>query len=880
MRYYSHPVLSGLLLLSFASCSGGGAADATLRVRCADGLGFCVISCDLGCSQTGCAITEIAENQKLRFVFSDRLAADSVNNSSVSIRTATGVSPDGDLLVNGNELTFKPSVSTVAGVSSFGFQRNETYIITLAGGPTAALGISSVTGDRLASEFSCTVIASRGIADEDQQPPSVELVSPADPTAAPLDPTVVLRFSELIDTTPLRGELTAASPIRFTLRPTRLVGGELVCDRDAQAIVLGGAARLSTEVVGDHPVTVVSFKPTVQLPGQSCIEVAVLSDLRDLSGRPAVSTSFQFLTIAGTPTQRLYTEAFESEINMDQQLSGGSWGGVGAGARPAQIGGDGRHGTFDPALATGASSSEYTWDTNLVTIPGSLSLNGTAYPVTDGKFYFTDFTLPAGVTLNFVGPVPPIIHVRGKATINGSIKLNGAAMTTHNGRGTLAAGVFVNGQVGGAPGAFGGRGGNGGRECEGNGPISQNGVDLTNGQNGEDVRIMAGRAYASTAVATGGRGSAMKPTNGEANPITPLIGFAYRSHFAPGGSGGGFMLPGGLSTVTPVLNLQIGAVPGPGGQFPMLQFPTTGFDSLTHFLVGGSGGGGGGTHAFGTISSNPPQDVYVAGAAGSGGGGALAMRVGNDLMVAGAAVLESKGGAGVLIRGNDANSTNNVNWGVTSPGGGGSGGSFLLQSARDLQLLGRIDTSGGAGSRTGQVSTAAISITSQAGAGSYGFYRLEARGNLTVSGLHVPAYVALDNAGPLVDVDTQSGCVSKWRGTNLVFPPQWLRYEIDVDETGNGPVVTYSDSGEPNVHPLNNPNTDPVVVQFQGASLNQTSAEPIEGTIQPWRYRVLSTATEPGLSGDGATGFRFMLTFNRDRAPNCVVRALRVYARS
>ena len=141
---------------------------------------------------------------------------------------------------------------------------------------------------------------------------------------------------------------------------------------------------------------------------------------------------------------RSHVEGFATPANLNQGLSGGTWGGVlGAGARPAQIGGDGRHGTFDPALGSTTTSSEYTWDTTSVTIPASRSLNGTEYPVTDGKFYFTDFRLPAGITMNFTGPVPPQIFVRGKAVVEGTIKVNGVAMTTFNGRGTTAAGVFV-----------------------------------------------------------------------------------------------------------------------------------------------------------------------------------------------------------------------------------------------------------------------------------------------------------------------------------------------------------------------------------------------------------------------------------------------------
>lgn len=883
MRHaHSLQVLSGLLALTFAACSGGGSSDSTssVRVRCAGGESFCLYSCDLGCTQIGCAITEIAENQKLKFTFSDRLAASSVNGSSVSIRTVTGVAPEGDLLVNGSVLTFVPRVRTVNGISTFGFQRNETYIITLAGGPSSPFGVRNSAGAPLQHEFTCTVVASRGIIDDDQQPPSSELVAPDPSTPAPLDPTIVLRFSELIDTTPLRGTLNASSPIRYTLRRTKTVNGALACDRDAAGIVLLGIPRLSTEHVGDHDVTVVSFKPTVQLPGESCVEVSVTADLRDLSGRQANAATFQFFTQVGVSTPLQYNETFASGANMDPDVSGGVWSN---GAHPGQIGGDGRHGHFDPALG-GLPSADYTWDTTSVTIPASLTPSGQAIQVTDGKFYFTDFTLPAGTTINFVGPVPPQIYVRGRANVQGTIKLNGAAMTTFNGRGaTTTTAPFQPGQAGGIPGAGGGRGGAGGNECQGGGPIIVNGVTLTNGQNGEDVKLLAGHAYAVNAVNTGGRGSGMNPPTGIAAPNTPALTTIYRAYFAPGGSGGGYTNAGGLPSVTAITNLQVGTAPAAGSAFSLFPYPPvsppSGYSSLNHFVVGGSGGGGGGTHAFGTLTIGA-SDVYIAGAGGSGGGGALALRSGGDLSVGSTASLQAKGGAGVLIRGNDATATTNVNWGVTSPGGGGSGGSFLLQSGANLTMLGGIDTSGGDGSRTGQIFTAAFNVTSAAGAGSPGFYRLESLGNLTVgSATKIPAYNASLNAGTLTDHDSLSGCLSLWRTTNLIFPPQWIRYELDVDTDGDGVTdVTYTDSGAAGTQVANDP-LGPVTIRFQGGQIAQGETTPTEGTVGAWRYGIGAGAV-PGIGLDSATGFRFEMTFNTGTYPNCVVKELRVFART
>ena len=112
-----------------------------------------------------------------------------------------------------------------------------------------------------------------------------------------------------------------------------------------------------------------------------------------------------------------------------------------------------------------------------------------------------------------------------------------------------------------------------------------------------------------------------------------------------------------------------------------------------------------------------------------------------------------------------------------------------------------------------------------------------------------------------------------------MFPPQWLRYEMQVDTDGDGNVdVTYTDSGEVGTSLANDP-AGPVTVRFQGAQMSQSSTEPIAGTLGRWRFGV-GTSAGPGINQDSPIGFRFLLTFNRRDFPNCVVRDLRVFARS
>jgi len=895
-------VLFFLTALVLTSCgSSGGDSSSSVSIRCLGGQAFCIISCDLGCSQTGCSVTEIAENQRIRFKFSDAVNPDTVNGAAISIRTATGVAPAGDFEVQGAEVVFIPRVTTVNGVSTFGFQRNESYIITLAGGNGIAQSVKNLSGDGLEQEFSCTVVASLGILDEDQAAPTVELLAPTELVNAPVNPTIVLRFSELIDTTPLQVSLGEASPIRVVLRG-QLPNG--LCDSEAEGIALGGLPQLSTELIGQREVTVVTFTPSVQLPGNSCITVRVTSDLRDLSGRSAVPAKFVILTQEGVSTPIEIVETFASDTQQEPVVSGGTWGGTqGPGARPGLIGGDGRHGSFDITLGNPVGANTFEWNTDLFTIPETSSLTGDEYTITDGRFFFTDFTLEEGVTLRFTGTAPPVIHVRGDVNIAGTIDISGSDLpfvvqtsgpatgqraSTFNARAGTPTTPVQEGTLGG-PGA--GRGGNGGQEGDNNGPIFVGGINTTNGQPGEDVSLRAGHAYAGNVGGTGGRGSVMTPATGMWAVPFPTMGNVYSPYFSPGGSGGGFNSAGGQADAPVHNNAAFTIISEPivagGVPFSVLPYPAApppGYSSLDHFLVGGSGGGGGGSHGYGLLAIGAAAEKWMKGHAGTGGGGAAAIRCGGTMTVAGTAVLLSRGGEGVVISGDDPTITSTTDtYGNSSPGGGGSGGSFLLQSARDLSFGGLMDTRGAVGSRVGFQVNTLQAMTGKGGDGSDGYFRFEAEGNVAMGGTSFPAYTAADNSGPLNDRDDLSGDSSLWYSTGLVFPPTWERYELDVDTDGDGVVdVTYTDSGEPGTvkaFEVGGPITLPVVIEFQGAELDQSGTTPIEGTIKPWREGIGSGAG-PGIQLDSITGFRFRMTYNRVLFPNMVVMGLRVFART
>lgn len=872
----------------FSGCSGGGTdSSSSLRIRCLGGESFCIISCDLGCSQVGCAVTQIAENQALRFKFSDAVDKRTVNGSSISIRTATGVAPAGDFEVVGSEVVFRPRVSTLNGVSTFGFARNEQYIISLAGGASIAQSVTNLSGDGLSNEFTCTVVASEGILDQDGESPTVELVSPTDLVGAPVNPTIVLRFSELIDTTPLQVPLSEASPIRVVFRG-RLPDGE--CDSDADGIALEGLPQISTEFVGSREVSVVTFLPT-DLPGNSCLTVRVTADLRDLSGRSAVPAKFVILTEAGVPSPITIRETFANNAQQELQISGGTWGGAPSGARPARIGWDGRHGAFNATLGVAQPNGVFVWNVDNLVIPATSSATGLSYQVTDGRFFFTEMEIPENQTIRFVGSVPPVIHVRGRCDIRGKIEVNGVDAPSQLATSGLAQNQLVTtfatnqpANLTGQPGTFGGvgggRGGAGGNRCLNSGPILVGGINVTAGQPGDDVRVRAGHAYGGSVGGTGGRGSQLSPTTGQWGIPTPTVGgTVYCAYFSPGGGGGGFRLAGsvaddplyigsGLGVVVPT-SAVAGGIPFSLLPYPVVA-PPANYSSLDHFTVGGSGGGGGGSHGYGIVALGNPAFRFLAGHGGTGGGGAVAIRSGGRMVIHPTAELSSRGGDGVLITGQIGHS---------SPGGGGSGGSFLLQSAQAVSVLGNINTRGGMGSRNNLSQNPSDRVQAQAGNGSTGFFRLEAP-SVAHSGASVPAFVAGENSGPLTDTDPLSGDVSLWYSASALFPPQWQYYELDVDMDGDGTIdITYTDSGEPGTFKaseIDGPVNLPLVIRFQGANLNQAGTEPIEEP-GPWRDGI-GAAGGQGINLDAVGGFRFAITYNTALYPNLVVRELRVLA--
>ncbi len=131
-----------------------------------------------------------------------------------------------------------------------------------------------------------------------------------------------------------------------------------------------------------------------------------------------------------------FRETFEDDRNLDRRVSSGTWGNFRA--VPGILGGDGRHGSFDPKLGQVvdpvSAPDVFIWNTDHMVIPGSQTQSGNDETVTDGRFYFTDFFVGSGETVVFAGQRPVQIFVRGQVLIGGMVLANAPDLPEFSGR--------------------------------------------------------------------------------------------------------------------------------------------------------------------------------------------------------------------------------------------------------------------------------------------------------------------------------------------------------------------------------------------------------------------------------------------------------------
>ncbi|MCB9890694.1 MAG: hypothetical protein H6832_16910 [Planctomycetes bacterium] len=851
------PILSSALLfaLFLPSCSGGGGKTPDAIVGCNNGAqALCVTACNLGCSTSGCSLSNIAVNQRLDFTFNLEIDPASVNTNTVRMRDKAGNEPLGAFLVQGATISFVPEVGQAGGETFFGFTKDETYTLLIPSKGKAFETLRSTSGDALSTDFSCRLEVSLGIVDFDGQPPRASMLIPSTLGKACIErnTNILIEFSELVDPQTVS---ETSQGMRFQIAQADSNGN---CSTNT--IDLPGVRTLSVDKITQR--TRLAFRPAFEPPGGFCILATVTDQVRDLSGKRAQQQTFSFLTCAGDVPVREIVDDFSDPSTQDLGRGGAKW--VQGAVVAPLVGGSGLHGDFDYAyVATDTTTKDaqdreiWQIDVDTVKIPDLLTLSGQEEPIVNGIFEFTSFVVPAGVHLQFVGSKVPVLRVSGRVDIEGAVTLPPKLATKLIGQGGKPP---VNGQPGFAGAIGGGTGGNGGD--------SPNKVGTKNlsGTAGEALRLPAGHPFTATAANTGGKPTGPWPSTGIDKDVkfSAYTGVICQTA-TPGGSGGSFLTQGKLGSVVDNMKGTEKSQPydfGPVGttgtpvDIALLRGRTE--KSSLLYLVGGAGGGGAGTHPSSCFDASGFEPLgWSPGSGGAGGGGILHFQVGSDFNVGIRGIVSVQGGSGQTFACDQSNFTN------PAPGGAGSGGSILLQVGGLPDIRGTVTAAGGLGGRYDS-SPYLLTVDSLSGEGGAGLLRYESNPPPALAALgNFNPPVSADNVGTIhsEDVNTNSILATDWYDTGLFFPPKYLRYVIEA--TIDDVPTVFSDDATLGREAKAG---EPIEILFQGAQLDAQTKRPVPATFSQW-----ISGNIDGLTRVGGNTFRVLLRFNRSSATKIVV---------
>ena len=845
--------LLGIAFLSvvtagFSACGGNNDTSAKFSARCGDAGDFCVTGCNLGCTLQTCSLSDIAENQPLVFTFSQEVDPKSVTPQSLSIQTATGIPADGQYVIEGNKVTFVPSLRNLNGLAVFGFRKNQQYVLRLDGGEGSRSTIRSLSGSELGHRLECSLNAKLGIIDLDAKEPVSTITVPTAIKDVAQDTLVVLEFSELLNP----GQFInggAGNGITYSVISPN-AKGECVATRQP----MPGTVSHVMDTVGNR--STVIFRPSVQIPSNACFFVNVTDQCIDLSGKGAIPAEYTFRVRQGSQSDQSIEEKFLTTSQFDTTMSGATWGN--GTLLPGKIGGTGIHGTFRADIGTFLKKengiSYYEWNTDLIKIPFVLTLHGEAYwkaklgankneiEVTNGKLEFSEFELKDTEVIILRGKTYPEFRCIGDMKVDGQIilQLNNPVAGTFGGKGGP-------GTVGSLGGASGGQGGD---------AVGTPGGSI-NGRNGPGVVVPAGHPRESQAKDSGGIGSLANPTSGLVKDIKYFGtgGFACRMT-AAGGGGASFFSPDGKTslgtagecrslaptagpTFPPHNAEDIGTPSVAGKPFPVMPV-STGVSSRTLFLIGGAGGGGGGTSPCGSF---PSSITWIPGVGGGAGGGIIHLLAGNIFSGGTKGKILAMGGAGA----GKADSSS-----VNASGGGGSGGSILIQCGAIPSIFSELNVLGGVGGSAGESTW--LEVGSYGGKGGAGMIRVEsdpAPSHASFSGFQPAA--TDQNVGLLrsVDYDKITVGTSKWYNTKFLFAPLYTSYTIEAKI--NGQPVTYSDDGKHQEAVEG----QPVVFLIQTTQLDLKTGQPRQDSTPTSWYE--GTVNPLSLDKNNGNGFRFMI---------------------
>lgn len=851
------PALLLALPLGFSTCSGS-SSHSSPGARAGGGLA--ITRCNLGCSVTGCSISEIAVNQPLNFDFSKEINPDTVNSNTIKMRTPTGNEPVGDFLVQGKSVFFFPEAKVVGegenAKTFFGFESGQTYTLTIPSGHDSLTKVESMSGDSLDETFVCRLSVSRGIVDFDGKPPTASLLIPSSSLQCVGGNTLILiEFSEIVAAATLLGDSKTAG-VTFGLAQFDSQGRCSI-----NALPISGTRTVSVSKTTQR--TRLLFRPAFQLPGDFCVRVNVTDRVRDLSGKRARAVTFEFKTCAGGGEEKKIVDDFSNpNKTRDDLRNGAKW--ETGNVAPSPLGGGGVLGDFnirfghdqdDPRSGKDKDADGrtiYYWNTDKSVIPGIRTLSGQDITVTNGIYEFTSFELKESEHLRFTGSKLPVIRVAGEMEVAGVLSL--AAPDVVKAKSSIKGRPPFDGEAG-QPGALGG--GKGGRG--GDSPHKTQ-TKKIEGSDGENVQVPAGHPLRGNEPGTGGKGAPANPKSGkDADVCFTAYQASICQQGASGGGGGGYVTAGKGGKCIDNLTGFNGHPPKACdfGEASVGGAALKGFDTLFSrsekssflFMIGGSGGGGGGAGPHGAFDERPGALRWSPGGGGGGGGGPLHLQIGGDLFVAARGLITVKGADGPDY---DYDVSDFWNY---APGGGGAGGTLLIQIAGLPDLRGAVVATGGKGGRMRSDPNFDLRLDSLSGDGGDGFVLFESTPRIPITQLGVlqpPAQERNSRLFNTADTNDESLLATRFYDTNLFFPPKYQGYEIEATIDTQRTIFRDEEGKRADANAA-------ITLLVQGAQLDPDTKLPDPESLSKW-----FVGSVDGLNLAGGNGFRVILRFKNE----------------
>lgn len=412
------------MLLVLGSCGSTSSSGAQVEA-------FGISVCSLGCNGATFALNTHPANKDLTFTFNDAVDPTSVNFSSISIvDLANGASPTGSFLVNGNTVTFRPTLVETSSGLQFGFLDGSVYQIRLwdDSSPNVVRALSG----RASQSFITGDVTIDGIVDLIPGPPSLISISPDSFTApSSRDFEIIMVFDDVMSTLPLANPETGES-LLITVQSFDTTSGLI----SIPGTFVASANR-------DTLRTTVTFTPLVPWPssnnGERVLRVSLSQQISDMTGNSLLNPGIKTVLLPDLPTVNgSLTETFSDNGQEDDNGStAGLWATAAVpGALDSGLdvttglhhgGGSGALGVFAPA------DGLTVLDTDSAVIYSELLDEDVT--IANGLFPFSQVSLGLASRLEASGSKPLRLIVRGSMQVSGVMDFSGeSASVNENGK--------------------------------------------------------------------------------------------------------------------------------------------------------------------------------------------------------------------------------------------------------------------------------------------------------------------------------------------------------------------------------------------------------------------------------------------------------------